>query len=307
MAGHPHAPAEFSKVRYLRAKESVDDRALYRPALDRVEAAATRDDRTRLRVFEAGPGVGSTLRRLLAWDLPAETTYRAVDADETVLDAARDRLPALADEAGYEVVDDDPPRLSDGERSVVVRFEAGDAIARAPDATADVVVAAAFLDLFDPDEALPSLLSALAPDGLAYFPVTFDGETAFLPPAEADSPVLDAYHATMDAPARSGGSRSGQALLTAVARGDARLVAAGGSDWVVAPPYPGDEAYFCHHLVHLVERAVTRVESPDEPAAARVSDDVAAAWAADRHAAVARGDLTLLTHQIDALVASPDA
>jgi len=307
VAGHPHAPAEFSKVRYLRAKESVDDRALYRPALDRVEAAATRDDRERLRVFEAGPGVGSTLRRLLAWDLPPETTYRGVDADETVLAAARDRLPALASEAGYAVVGDDPTRLSDGEHSVVVRFEAGDALDHAPEATADLVVAAAFLDLFDPDEALPPLLAALAPDGLAYFPVTFDGETAFLPPTEQDSRVLDAYHATMDAPERPGGSRSGRALLTAVSRGDARLVAAGGSDWVVAPPYPDDEAYFCHHLVHLVERAVTRAESPAEPAAARVPDDVAAAWAADRHAAVARGDLTLLTHQLDALVASPDA
>lgn len=307
MSGHPHAPDEFSKVRYLRAKESVDDRALYRPALDRVRKAVTRDDRDRLRVFEAGPGVGSTLRRLLAWDLPPETTYRGVDADDAVLAAARDRLPALAREAGYDVVDEAPTRLSDGERSVVVRFETGDALARAPNATADLVVAAAFLDLFESDEALQPLLGALAPDGLVYVPITFDGETAFLPPAGADTRVLDAYHATMDAPERPGESRSGQALLTAVQRSDASLVAAGGSDWVVTPPYPEDEAYFCHHLVHIVERAVTRTESPDEPAAARVPAAAAAEWAADRHAAVDRGDLTLLTHQVDALVASPDA
>lgn len=304
MPGSTDVPDEFSQVRYLRAKETVDDRALHRPTLDRVRRRATDADRDTLRVYEAGPGVGSTLRRLLAWDLPASTTYRGVDTDETVLAAARDRLPALAADAGYELRSRDPFCLVDGDRTVSVRFETGDALERAPAGTADLVVGAAFLDLFDVPDALSALLDALAPDGVAYFPVTFDGETAFVSPGDRDDRedrVLAAYHATMDAPNRSGGSRSGRALLRAAAAED-RLLAAGGSDWLVTPPYPADEAYFCHHLIDVVERAVTRAESAAEPAAARVPEDVAREWAADRHAAVARGESTLLVHNLDVLV-----
>lgn len=297
-------PAEFSKLRYLRAKESADDRALHRPTLDRVREATTTGDS--LRVFEAGPGAGATLRRLLRWDLPADVAYVGVDADESMVAAARERLPELAAEAGYDVAPGDPTRLTDGSRTVEVRIETGDALDRAADADADLLVAAAFLDLFDAEAALSALLRGVAPGGLAYLPITFDGETAFVPTGPAEERVIDAYHATMDAPTRPGGSRSGRALLGAVGESAARLVAAGGSDWLVSPPYPGDEAYLCHHLVDLVERAVTRAESADEPAAARVPSDVAREWARDRHAAIADGDLTLLTHQIDALVRAPE-
>lgn len=297
------APDAFSKVRYLRAKESADDRALHRPTLDRVREAATTGDS--LHVFEAGPGAGATLRRLLRWDLPADVTYRGVDADGAMVDAVRDRLSDIAREAGYDLVRGDPARLTDGERTVEVTVETGDALDRAAGADADLLVAAAFLDLFDADAALSALLDGVAPGGLAYLPITFDGETAFVPTGPEEDRVLDAYHATMDAPSRPGGRRSGRALLAAVRESAATLVAAGGSDWLVAPPYPGDEAYLCHHLVRLVERAVTRVESDGEPAAARVPESVAREWARDRHAAVARDDLTLLTHQIDALVRAP--
>jgi SAM-dependent methyltransferase len=299
---HPDAP-EFSHARYLRAKESVDDRALHRPTLAAARAAATEGDR--LRVFEAGPGLGASLRRLLRWDLPPETTYRGVDADADAVAGARDRLPDLAAEAGYDIAGRAPATLTDGERSVTVRFETGDALAAAPATTADLVVAAAFVDLFDPDEVLAALRGALAPGGVAYLPVVFDGVTAFDPPHDADDRVLDAYHATMDAPNRPGGSESGRALLGALRESDATLAAAGGSDWLVTPPYPADEAYFCHHLVGVVERAVTRAESAAEPDRARVPDAVARTWAADRHAAVADGDLTLLVHNLDVLVRAP--
>jgi SAM-dependent methyltransferase len=311
VSGHPDAPDEFSQVRYLRAKESVDDRALHRPTFDRVRRAATADDRDRLRVFEAGPGAGATLRRLLAWDLPSETTYLGVDTDATAVAAARDRVSDLAREAGYGVGDgdatvDDPLRLTDGDRTVAVRFAVGDALDRAPDRAADLVVGAAFLDLFDADRALSRLLAALAPDGFAYFPITFDGETAFLPEAPGHDRVVDAFHATMDAPGRAGASESGRALLRAAAS-DAEVVAAGGSDWLVTPPYPADEAYFLHHLVDVVERAVTRRESEGEPAAARVPEAVAREWAGATHAAVARGETTYLAHQLDVLVRAPPA
>jgi SAM-dependent methyltransferase len=296
-------PPSDPKVRYLRAKESVDDRALHRPTLDRVREAATTGNS--LRVFEAGPGAGAMLRRLLRWNLPADVTYVGVDADARMVAAFRDRLPALAREAGYALAADDPIRLSDGSHTVEVTVERGDALGRARGTDADLLVAAAFLDLFDAETALSMLLDGVRPGGLAYFPITFDGETTFLPPGPHEETVIDAYHATMDAPGRSGGSRSGRALLSAVGESAATLVTGGGSDWLVDAQYSDDEAYLCRHLVDLIERAVTRAESEDEPSAAQVPDAVAREWAADRHQAVESGELTLLTHQIDALVRAP--
>lgn len=236
------APAAFSAERCLRAKQTVDERARHGPTLARVRESLAAAE-SPFRVFEAGPGLGATLRWLLGADLPADVRYRGLEVDDDRVVAARERVPDLARAAGYEVVERDPAVLRDGEGGrVTIRFETGDAAA--PDARADLVVAAAFPDPFDVASALPRLLDALDPGGLAYLPVTFDGETAFLPvpDEERERRVLDAYHATMDAPARPGGSRSGRALLSAAAGSAASLVAAGGSDWPVHPPYPVDEA-----------------------------------------------------------------
>jgi hypothetical protein len=291
-------PASYSFQRYLAAKESVDDRALHRPTLDSLAAGLAGP----LELFEIGPGVGSMLRRLLAWDrLPATVRYVGVDARAANVTAARERTADWAAGAGWTVegagTAADPLRLADGDREATVEFATGDAFAalagREP--APDLVVGCAVLDLFELDDALPALFDALAPGGLAYLPITFDGETVFRPVPDADRErrVLDAYHGTMDAPDRAGGSRTGRALFDAVPAAGGRVVAAGGSDWVVTPPYPADEAYFCHHVIDVVEGAVAATET-------RAADEVAD-WARERHAAVAASRLTYLTHQLDLL------
>jgi hypothetical protein len=291
-------PASYSFQRYLAAKESVDDRALHRPTLDSLAAGLAGP----LELFEIGPGLGSMLRRLLAWDrLPATVRYVGVDARAANVTAARERTADWAAGAGWTVegagTAADPLRLADGDREATVEFATGDAFAalagREP--APDLVVGCAVLDLFELDDALPALFDALAPGGLAYLPITFDGETVFRPVPDADRErrVLDAYHGTMDAPDRAGGSRTGRALFDAVPAAGGRVVAAGGSDWVVTPPYPADEAYFCHHVIDTVEGAVAATET-------RAADEVAD-WAHERHAAVAAGRLTYLTHQVDLL------
>jgi hypothetical protein len=85
------------------------------------------------------------------------------------------------------------------------------------------------------------------------------------------------------------------------------VLAAGGSDWVVHPPYPGDEAYFCHHVLDVVESAVAETLDGDgewqaedgREAAGYLTRDSLRSWATDRHRAVVDGDLTYLAHNID--------
>jgi len=303
-------PAAFSTERYLEAKRTVDDRALHGPTF-----GALRDrlrDREAVRLLDVGAGTGAMLRRLLdRGALPASVDYTAVDVDAGALAAGADALRERATSRGHDVAeldgeDGDAPgervaglRLTGerrGERSVTARFRAAEAVpfVRATDRTYDLVVAAAFLDLVAVRPTLDALLSAV-PDGLAYFPITFDGLTDFRP---VDDPgfqrdLIAAYHATMEAPDRSGPT-AGRELLGAAADADGDLLSAGGSDWIVHPrggSYPADEAYFLHHVVDTVERAV------DSPPADRV-----AAWADRRHEAIAAGELIYLAHGIDALI-----
>jgi len=308
-------PDDYSEVRFLEAKGTVDNRALHRPTLDAfvdalADAAAEGDDPVRL--LEVGAGTGTMLRRLLERDrLPDRVAYTGVDLDGDAVARARETLPDRAREHGYEVdagdgtspVGDpeDPIVLRRGDERIAAAVREADvfSLAAATDRTWDAVVACAFLDLVELEPAL-STLFGLAPGGPAYFPITFDGETLFrpVPDPDRDRRVREAYHATMDAPDRPGGSRTGRRLFDAVPERGGEVVAAGGSDWVVTPDgdgYPADEAYFLHYIVDTVEGAV------DALPAGEVAD-----WAARRHGGIAAGEVTYLAHQVDVLARAPE-
>jgi SAM-dependent methyltransferase len=337
------SPDADSLQRYLAAKTTVDDRALHRPTEDRLrrELAALADhgddgdapdatdhdgsddtDRNDTddpcRVLEVGAGVGATLTRLLDRDcLPASVDYTLLDADPANLDAARDRIATWAEEHGATQrgglpSEDGALRLSHDGTTVTVRFVAADAFAfvakRPPDAY-DLLVAQAFLDLFDLDEALPPLLRVVAPGGLVYAPITFDGESVFEPtPADLpDDAVRAAYHATMDAPDRGGSATAGRQLLTALPAHGASLLAAGASDWVVHPDpdggYPADEASFCHHILDTVASAVGSVLDGDRAVEAPggLTHDGLDRWVETRRRQVERGELVYVAHGYDVL------
>ncbi|WP_135852044.1 methyltransferase domain-containing protein [Halorussus salinus] len=298
--------------RYLSAKRSVDDRALDR----RVEARLAEELRDRegtLRVVEVGAGIGSTVTRLLdrPW-FPDRVEYTALDIEESNVAAARERLPAWAAPRGFAVRRADASRrasraggadadgrfvLSRGQRRAEVRFRTADAFdyLAATDREFDLVVAHAFVDLVDLAEALAAFRRALAPDGLAYCPITFDGATSFepVPDPEFEERLLDSFHRHLD---DGGDSRAGRHLLAeASATGD--LLAAAGSDWVVHPEdgtYPADEAYFLDCIVEMVAGAVRKEGNLD---AERV-----AAWADRRREQIADAELVYCAHQLDLLV-----
>jgi SAM-dependent methyltransferase len=309
-------PDSFSFERYLAAKESVDDRALHRPTLDRFrrEATALAADRDGpLRVAEAGAGLGAACRRFLADEgFPARLHYTMVERRPSLVTGARESLREWADSREGVAVTEVPPtsavasealRVTRPAGEATVEFVAGDAfeVFASADRSWDALVAAAFVDLV-PLSRLSALFDALAPGGLFYFPITFDGETAFRPVADPDreAAVLDRFHRTMVGPGRAG-PRAGLDLFDAVPAAGGEVLAAGGSDWLVHPPYPGDEAYFCHHVLDLVESAVaeTLEGSGDGAAEDGLTRAALRTWATGRHRAVAGGELTYLAHNLD--------
>jgi SAM-dependent methyltransferase len=295
----PGEPFDRDFQRYLAAKRTVDDRALDRRVLDTLRAGLA--GRDRLTVLEVGAGIGTMLERLVDRELlPAETTYELLDLEPANLAAARERLPVWARERGWTVTETgaDGDLLLEGEkRRVRATFTEGDALAVAPERSRDLLVGSAFLDLIDYDR-LPALLDALRPGGWWYFPITFDGVTAFRPAHPHDDAVIERFHAHMDR-GDGAGSTAGRQLLDGLPEG-ATVEAVGGSDWVVWPPYPGDEAYFLRYVLDLIRVSVAETLASEEagPSLTRAELDD---WVTARRAAVREGRLTYLTHQLDAV------
>lgn len=311
-------------ARYLAAKTSVDDRA--RNA--RVWAAVTAAFRgpasgartgSPLEVLEVGAGIGTMIERLVSHDVLPDAVYTAVDLSRESLATARERLPAALATLGWRTAG---PELGPQSGSERLRFERDgqrlEVVLVPSDATAwlrmrdagslDVVIAHAVLDELDAEVFLPLMRSRLRPGGIAYASLCFDGLTAVEPEIERalDARIEERYHATMDvrlrAGAPAGDSRSGRHLFTRLRRLGFELLAAGGSDWVVAAGpggYEGDEAFFLGYLVDGVHRALAA-----DPAFAPGEVE---AWAAARHAQIERGELVWIAHNLDVLAGIPDA
>jgi predicted O-methyltransferase YrrM len=265
--------------RYLEAKRTVDDRALDRRVRDRLLAELPDAPR----IVEAGAGTGATVARLVDWGITAGT-YRGIDRDPGVLEVARERRAADLDgepiPSGFRVDD------------LSVTFAAGDALERLGDGRADLVVAQAFLDLVPIPDAMDAFRRALAPGGLVYAPITFDGGTVFQPDHPADEAITAAYHDHVDAaPGRD--ARAGRHLLDRCRTRDGDLLAAGASDWIVHPRdgggYPADERYFLATILSFVAEAV------------RGTVDGAEAWLETRRRQLAEGTLTYVAHGYDVL------
>ncbi|MDO9532764.1 MAG: class I SAM-dependent methyltransferase [Deltaproteobacteria bacterium] len=302
-------PAAPDFIRYLAAKKGLDDRSLNRQVWDHlVRELRDRPDSAPLRVLEVGCGIGTMLERLLERGLLTRAAYTGIDVEAGCIRAAAERLHGYAAERQASLTDvSGGARLfSPPNQNVRITFEAADLfdfLEREPGKPAwDLLVAHAVLDLIDLDAALPPLLSRLAPGGLFYFSLNFDGATILEPIIDPDLDALieALYHRTMDTRRDrgrpSGSSRTGRRLFGCLQEAGASLIAAGSSDWVVFPGphgYPGDEAYFLHFIIDTIGRAL---HGHPELAGNRFQ-----AWIAQRHRQIEAQELIYIAHQLDFL------
>jgi len=279
---------EHARVRYLEAKRSVDEASRSRRVADRFLAGLPAAPR----VLEAGAGTGSLVPWLVERGVTAGS-YRGVEASAAVVAHARHARPAELRYRGQEVTDQ---RVGSRVADLDVRFEVGDALAELPGDDADAVVAQQFMDLVSIPDAVEAFTGALAPGGVAYFPLTFDGMSVFEPGHEADRAVERAYHEAIN---RAAGrtSRAGRRLATHLRRAPGELVAMDASDGIVRPHgegYRADERYVLECILGFVESSVT-------PETVPAIDD----WLQTRRRQLARGDLLYVGHRYDLLYQTP--
>ncbi len=248
------------------------------------------------------------VERLLDRGLLTRAAYTGIDVEAGCIRAAAQRLHgyAAARQVPLTVDSGGAMLFSTPAQDVRITLEAADLfdfLDREPGKSAwDLLVAHAVLDLIDLAAALPRLLSRLAPGGLFYFTLNFDGATILEPPIDPDLDALieALYHRTMDTRRSrgrpSGSSRTGRRLFGRLKEAGARLIAAGSSDWVVFPGpdgYPGDEAYFLHFIIDTIGQAL---HGHPELASSRFQ-----AWIAQRHRQIESAELTYIAHQLDFL------
>jgi SAM-dependent methyltransferase len=290
-------------ARYLAAKTTVDDRALNRHVLAEM---------CRLmpggapRVLEVGAGLGTMVARLMDWGAVGAGEYILLDADRQLLDCSRRWLCDWAAARGLrsELL---PDGLRLGDLRVrLVHAELGSYLEAAHAAAADVLIANAVLDLVDVPAVLPGLLRLLAPGGVYWFTINYDGESIFVPGHAHDDTIMRAYHRDMDERFRygrpAGESRTGRRLFHYLRAAGAPALAAGSSDWVVSAgpdgKYPDDEAYFLRSILSTIRSALRNRQDRLEPA------DLAE-WLAERGRQLAAGELVYIAHQLDFVGRSP--
>lgn len=300
------SPQEYSFIRYLEAKKELDDRSLNRHVQEVLaRSLAETGGASPCRVLEVGCGLGAMLERLIDWRLFPAADYTGIDLNPECIAVAGGRLRQVAaarsadftPETGRFLLRQAGLRLS-------AEFEAIDLfpfIQREQGRRRwDLVLAHAFLDLVALEATLPGLLGLMAPGGLFYFTLNFDGATILEPTIDSDLDRLieTLYHDSMDRRRvdgrPSGRSRTGRRLLTQLPAAGAQVLAAGCSDWVVFPGpegYPGDEAYFLHFIIHTIRQALEG--HPELPAAAF------RAWVEERQAQIERQELIYVAHQLD--------
>lgn len=291
----------YTMQRFLASKRSVDDRAINRGVLDALGGALPSRSEG-LRVLELGAGLGNMVERLCELRMLSWASYTLLDRDAQSLAVGREALSTWGQARGSVELAATHLRVRSPEHDLHVRFvqsDIGEFLATSPEAGGyDLVIAHAVLDLLDVPALLPLIWRVLVPGGLAWFTINFDGETILLPSRELDEQVLELYHLSMDR--RTGDSRTGRHLLQHVPASGASILNAGGSDWVVWPTrgaYPGDEAYFLHHIVHTIDG-----ELRDHP---RLDQERFRQWVATRHDQVDAGELCYIAHQLDVLARAP--
>jgi SAM-dependent methyltransferase len=303
---------EYNFPRYLASKKSVDDRALNEGVWRRLQAEMDAfQTAAPLRILEVGAGTGTMLERMLERGLIKKADYTGIDQQDEYIATARRRLPEWARRRAWEVTERPGELLlRQGARGILACFEAQDVDALIRGQTGrrqwDLLVAHAFLDLFDIRLLLPRLVGLMAAGGLAYLTINFDGVTILEPTIDPafDQEVIGRYHQTMDeritAGKLSGDSQAGRHLFGSLAAAGLKLLEAGSSDWVVFSQdgrYPADEAYFLHFILHFIEESLGGQPGLD---AVRFSR-----WLALRRAQVERGELVLIAHQLDFLAQAP--
>ena len=258
---------------WLRLREPADHAARNRKLLRLLEARFA--EREHVTILDLACGAGSNLRGQ-ALSLPARQSWRLVDHDQELLDAARAELIAWADRVECE----QPLTLLKAGRRLEIEFLRTDLSRfdeRLLTPELDLVTAAAFFDLVSASW-IEAFCATLAERGLPLYAVlSYDGDERWAPAHHADDAMLAAFcrHQSRDKGFGPAAGPRAVASLRATLETRGYLVETGFSPWRLGP---SEQAL----IRELADGSATAVLET-----ALVPADVVEAWRAARRAATA--------------------
>ncbi|MCD6681225.1 MAG: class I SAM-dependent methyltransferase [Burkholderiaceae bacterium] len=289
---------------FLDAKFDLDERSLAADVRrDCFDAIAQRD---RLRCLDIGSGTGAMPLRLLDGCTGVRSIdIVALDRDERLLARARRKLAAYLQQRGFDRLHGNEDRLEarDAHRRIGLHFRCCDVARFEPRAGEryDLVTAHAFMDLVPMRPLLARIADWLAPGGLFYATLNYDGQTTLFP-SYADeafeAALLRRYDQSMeerrvgDQP--TGGAWSGRRLHARLSEAGFDVLAWGSSDWNLVPrrgQLRGSDEVVLAVLLGALKR-----ENEAHCDARRLD-----AWHRDRCLQLGAGRLGAIVHQIDVL------
>jgi hypothetical protein len=206
-------------LQWLALREPYDRVARNPAVLEAVRAAFA--GRPAVRVADLGCGTGSTMRAVAPL-LPARQTWRLVDNDIALLEAAAETTPAT-----HEVT--------------TAHIDLAEDLGRAIADDSDLVTTSALLDLVSA-QWLERLVSILAISSRPlYAALSFDGRVDLAPACRDDAAIIGAVnlHQLTDKGFGPALGPQGGASALAALQAEGFAIAQGGSDWVFGP---ADEA-----------------------------------------------------------------
>jgi hypothetical protein len=245
---------DYSFPHYLLSKQTVDDRALNKDVLN---ALRTHLPSQPVSIIEVGAGIGTMLKRLVEWNIFCAGEYVLVDAMQENMEYALEWIPQWATEADLSVerLEKNQLHLCGESRDIRVHFECADVFdfIQSNKTPADLLIAHAFLDLLPLPESLQGLLSLTK--RLAWLTLNFDGVSALQPVIDRalDEKIECLYHETMDIRSTGGDSHTGRRLFDHLRSVNAKILAAGASDWIVFAgegSYAADGSFYIFSKVH---------------------------------------------------------
>lgn len=298
--------SNLNYVRYLKAKESVDDRSVnsYVYSTFTEHLLTYVNGGNQVRILDVGAGLGSSFKRIVKSIKHVHIDYTFIDIEEAHVTTARSEVAQWLSDHGHPIDQGRAGslRVKTDSRVVTCHFVTADALTFAADAAEafDALVGQAFLDIIPLESGLTALFTALKPGGVFYFPINFDGISALIPTIDQarDARVEEIFHRSMDDRngGRTGGSHTGRQLLDVLPAVGARIEAVGASDWIVRPTadanrYPDDEKYFLQCILKFMRKELL--------ASGPLSAVDVAEWYNQRSAQLDTYELNYIAHQLD--------
>lgn len=291
--------------RYLAAKKSVDDRSLNRFVWNQLKMAlSTQIFEGPLKVLELGCGIGTMVERLIEWELAENVIYVGIDSRVENIQAAEERIGVWGSRNDYQLsFKTEHIALRKDNFFWKVSFREADVTTfHTNTGYYDLLIANAFMDLINIPGALNRFAHWLAPGGLFYLTINFDGVTIFEPISDLvrEAKLISLYHQSMDDRQvngqRSGDSQTGRHMFSHLRDAGAKILSAGASDWVVYPNidgYPADEAFFLHCILDFFEHTL---KSHTDLNQGELEN-----WLKERRGQIERAELSYIAHQLDFL------